>query len=71
MARQAIRTAVTARELVRHSTGERLGRVTMSIGVAQLHRGEDGQALIGRADRCLYRAKHDGRNRVNAELEAG
>jgi diguanylate cyclase len=66
-----IRTAVTARELVRHSTGERLGRVTMSIGVAQLHRGEDGQALIGRADRCLYRAKHDGRNRVNAELEAG
>jgi diguanylate cyclase (GGDEF)-like protein len=38
--------------------------VTASFGVAELQDGEDAEALLRRADRALYRAKDEGRNRV-------
>ncbi len=38
--------------------------VTVSLGVACLGSGEDSTRLFDRADRALYRAKQDGRNRV-------
>lgn len=38
--------------------------ITISIGIATLQDGESIQALIDRADRALYRAKHEGRNRI-------
>ena len=38
--------------------------VTASFGVAQLQEGEQEDALIQRADKALYHAKHEGRNRV-------
>ncbi|MFP5502288.1 MAG: GGDEF domain-containing protein, partial [Candidatus Sericytochromatia bacterium] len=44
--------------------GEAVVRPTVSIGVATLAAGESGEALIGRADRALYRAKGEGRNRA-------
>lgn len=59
-----IRRAVMAKELVKRSTGEHLGRMTISIGVATLRKGDTGQSLIERADTCLYAAKRHGRNRV-------
>lgn len=62
-----MREAVQARELVKRSTGETLGRVTMSLGVATLRPGETPSALIERADACLYTAKRSGRNRVVSE----
>ena len=39
-------------------------RVTVSIGLASWRDGEPVEALIDRADRALYRAKAEGRNRV-------
>ena len=38
--------------------------VTLSVGVASRQPGETREALLGRADRALYRAKADGRNRA-------
>jgi diguanylate cyclase len=41
--------------------------VTVSIGIASLHEGEVGRDWIRRADNALYRAKHEGRNRICIE----
>lgn len=64
-----IRRAVMAKELMKRSSGERLGRVTLSVGVALLHGGDTPQSLIERADKCLYAAKRNGRNRVICETD--
>jgi len=64
-----IRRAVMTKELMKRSTGEHLGRVTISIGVATLHKSDTPQALIERADGCLYAAKRHGRNRVMCETD--
>jgi diguanylate cyclase len=62
-----IRRAVMSRQLVKRSTGENLGRVTLSVGVASWHEGDSAKDMIERADTCLYAAKRDGRNRVVSE----
>ena len=64
-----IRRAVMTKELMKRSTGEHLGRVTISIGVATLHKGDTAQTLIERTDTCLYAAKRHGRNRVICETD--
>ena len=64
-----IRKAVQAKELLKRSTNEKLGRITASFGVAVYHPGDTPSSLIDRADRCLYAAKHAGRNRVFSETE--
>jgi diguanylate cyclase len=64
-----IRRTVMGKELMRRSSGEKLGRVTISIGIAALRAGESPQSLIERAERCLYAAKHNGRNCVICETD--
>jgi diguanylate cyclase len=46
------------------ASGERLGAVTASFGVARLHDGESADELLRRVDAKLYEAKANGRNRV-------
>jgi len=64
-----IRRAVMTKELMKRSTGEHLGRVTISVGVAALQAGDTAAGLIDRADACLYAAKRNGRNRVICEAD--
>lgn len=66
-----IRKAIQAKELLKRSTNEKLGRITASFGVARFRTGDTPSTLIERADRCLYAAKHGGRNRVIAETDLG
>lgn len=44
-------------------------RITVSLGVATLKEGESAEAFIDRADRRLYEAKAQGRNRVVSTTE--
>ncbi len=64
-----IRRAVMSKELMKRSTGQNLGRVTISLGVAIMPEGDDAQSLIARSDACLYAAKGNGRNRVICETD--
>jgi diguanylate cyclase len=68
---EQIRSAVMSKELVRRSSGETLGRVTISLGVAAWRKGDTMASLLERADSCLYAAKHAGRNRVIDESAVG
>ncbi|MEQ1754450.1 MAG: GGDEF domain-containing protein [Micropepsaceae bacterium] len=59
-----IRKSVESKKIVKRSTGEDLGSVTLSLGVAEFAPNEDIADVINRADACLYAAKREGRNRV-------
>jgi diguanylate cyclase len=64
-----IRGKVENKKLVKRSTGDILGTITISVGVAEWHPGDAPDALVQRADCALYRAKNTGRNRVVCETE--
>lgn len=59
-----LRQAVASKEVVNRNTGEKLGRITLSGGVAEYVPGEKPEDLIERADAALYTAKHNGRNQI-------
>ena len=61
---EALRVAVAASDLHDALGDETLGKLTASLGVAELAAGETITELFQRADRCLYQAKQNGRNRV-------
>jgi len=64
-----IRMAIEAKRLVRRSTNETIGAVTVSFGAAIYTPGETVGTLISRADECLYMSKRNGRNRVTLESQ--
>lgn len=67
----ALRKAVATKDVVNRNNGDKLGRITMSVGCAEFSPGENLQDLIERADAALYTAKHNGRNQVAAAPTPG
>ena len=67
---QRILMSVAKRDVVKRSTGENLGRITISAGIAKLMPEEAGESLIKRADSYLYEAKKAGRNCVITEKDS-
>jgi diguanylate cyclase len=61
---EAVRQALLKRELIKRSTNEKLGRITISSGVAAYKLGDTPTSLIERADQALLAAKRTGRNRT-------
>jgi diguanylate cyclase len=66
---ERIRASVESKRVMKRSTGEDLGSISMSLGVAIHRPGEPGGDLVKRADASLYAAKRAGRNRVVSERD--
>jgi diguanylate cyclase len=59
-----LRAEIAKSRLVVRNRGQDLGKVTISIGVAEYRPSETPDECFKRADQALYSAKHAGRNRV-------
>ncbi len=64
---ELVRVAVESKRLVRRSTNIDLGKITVSLGVAQRALCEKTTAQVERADAALYESKRTGRNKVTLE----
>ena len=64
-----IRAQVADKRVTNRRTGQVLGQVTLSGGVALFVPGESAGTFIHRADSSLYLAKHQGRNRIKSEID--
>lgn len=62
----AVQAAEKLRQTIAAHDFPAVGRKTASFGVAELRPAESIKDLIARADEALYRAKENGRNRVEA-----
>ena len=51
-----------------HFRGEPV-TITASIGVSAFKAGDRSESVLKRADEALYRAKHNGRNRIESDLQ--
>ena len=64
---ERIRTVLESKQWTIEPSGERVGKVTASFGVAKLRVDELPNDLLRRVDERLYEAKVQGRNRVVAD----
>ncbi len=55
------------RGIIQHHPFTTVNQITCSIGLTISRDGDDENSIIGRADKALYKAKQNGRNRVEIE----
>ena len=65
-----IRSQLESKELAVNTSGQPIGKITASFGIAQLDERDDADTLVKRADARLYEAKCAGRNRVVVDRAA-
>jgi diguanylate cyclase (GGDEF)-like protein len=65
----AFQAAKKLRDAIRHVVFDEVGSVTCSFGVTQFAVEDTAAEFISRADNALYRAKINGRNQVELELQ--
>jgi len=61
---ERMRTQLEGMQLAVNDSGQEIGRITASFGIAELSLGDNADTLVQRADAKLYQAKCAGRNRV-------
>ena len=61
---ERIRLTMENKRITKRSTSENIGSVTASFGLTQMRAGDTAAAMIERADKYLYEAKENGRNRI-------
>jgi diguanylate cyclase (GGDEF)-like protein len=66
----AQRAAEKLRAAIQRLDVEEVGHVTCSFGVTRYVEGDTAEELVSRADRALYLAKLNGRNRVEAVFKS-
>lgn len=66
---EQIRKAVSTKRIRNRQTGEEMGNITLSIGIAVFRPGERLSDFIHRSDEGLYFAKGNGRNQVVLETQ--
>jgi diguanylate cyclase len=67
---ERMRTQLEGMHLAISESGQQIGKITASFGVAELASGDTPDAFVHRADGKLYEAKCTGRNRVAADPAA-
>lgn len=66
---EKIQSALALKDWKIKETGKKMGKVSVSIGIALYRFNESEQVLLKRADDALYTAKNNGRNRIVTEEE--
>ncbi len=61
---ERIRETVSLSRIRRANANETISNITISAGVATYRPGDTQDTIVDRADRALYQAKNEGRNRV-------
>lgn len=66
---ETLRKTISTKDIVNKVTQDKLGKITISIGVAEYKKGETPDQTLERADAALYTAKRSGRDRVAVSPE--